>query len=262
MPELPEVEFGARVLSEAVAGRTIAELRVLHRVYARTMPPREAHRLEGRTVTAVSRRGKHQLAALDDGSTLDVHFGMTGEWIVGRVGDATDRYARVIIECTDGTRITLSDARAFGAVRVHQAGATPHSALGPEPLESAFTADSLGAALRGRRGPIKAALLDQRVVAGLGNIYAAEALWLARISPRARASSLGPVRRARLVRAIRGVLRRAPAARYTNREEGRADGGWRVYDREGQRCKRRDGRIARIVQGGRSTYYCPGCQKG
>jgi formamidopyrimidine-DNA glycosylase len=260
MPELPEVERGARALRAAAAGRTIATVQVLHRVYERTLPQADAMALVGRAVTSVARRGKHQLATLDDGNVLDVHFGMTGEWMVGRVNDPIDRFARVVIDTTDGTRVTLSDARALGAVRRLRADAPALQQLGPEPLDGAFTADSLGDALRRRRGAIKPALLDQHVVAGIGNIYAAEALWLARISPRARAASLGPARRERLVRAIRTVLRRAPAARYTDWSET-DDHQWRVYDREGQRCRRGDGRIARIVQAGRSTYFCRGCQK-
>ena len=190
---------------------------------------------------------------------LDVHFGMTGEWrSVGPTIRSTD-LPESVIDTTDGTRVTLSDPRALGAVRRLRADAASLERLGPEPLDDAFTADRLGAALRTRRGPIKPALLDQRVVAGVGNIYAAEALWLARVSPRARAASLGPARRERLVRAIKTVLRRAPAARYADWSEGDAY-QWRVYDREGQRCRRGDGRIKRIVQAGRSTYYCASCQ--
>jgi formamidopyrimidine-DNA glycosylase len=138
-----------------------------------------------------------------------------------------------------------------------------------------FSAESLGAKLAGRRGPIKAALLDQRVVAGLGNIYAAEALWLARLSPHAAANSLGPKRLARLVSAIRRALANPPADRYhrtpgqvgaaaaSSAREPSSDRSerWRVYDREGKRCRRCDSRVARITQAGRSTYYCPRCQR-
>ena len=130
--------------------------------------------------------------------------------------------------------------------------------MGPEADDPAFTADALGAALAKRRGPIKPALLDQRVVAGLGNIYAAEALWLAKISPFTPASKLGAERRTRLVRAIRDVLRRAPSGRYWMSDRVT---NWRVYDREGQKCKRCDGRIKRSVQGGRSTFHCAKCQR-
>jgi formamidopyrimidine-DNA glycosylase len=260
MPELPEVEKGARMLRAASAGRAIAAVRVLHFVYQRSLPAADAARLTDRTIVDVTRRGKHQLATLDDGAVLEFHFGMTGEWIVGRTSEPVDRFARVVFEFTDGSRITLSDSRALGVARLHPPGTDVLPGLGPEPLSPSFTAAGLGDALRRRRGPIKVALLDQGVVAGLGNIYAAEALWLARISPRARASSVSAVRRTRLVRAIRDVLRRAPAARYTDRESGAHQ--WRVYDRAGKPCRRCGTRIARIVQGARSTFFCPKCQKG
>jgi len=259
MPELPEVEKGARTLRAAGVGRTISGMRVLHRVYERALPAADAHRLVGRRITEVTRRGKHQLATLDDGSTLEIHFGMTGEWIVGATQDPVDRYARAILEFSDGTRITLDDSRAFGAIRLHAPGANVLPELGPDPTSAEFTAKALGTALRTRKVPIKVALLDQGVVAGLGNIYAAEALWLAKISPRARASSLSAERLTRLVRAIRDVLRRAPAARYTDREAGTHQ--WRVYDRAGEACRRCGTPIARIVQAARSTFYCRKCQK-
>jgi formamidopyrimidine-DNA glycosylase len=258
MPELPEVEHGTRVFRKAALERTIAAVQVLHPSYARTLPAADVDRLVGRSVVGVERRGKHQLATLDDGAVLETHFRMTGEWRVSRRGDSFERYARLVIDFTDGTRITLADPRALGSARLHRDGAVALPPLGPDPLTTAFSADALAAALAHRRGPIKAALLDQRVVAGLGNIYAAEALWLARIDPRARASSLNGARLGELVRAIRAVLRRAPAARYTQRVRRRHS--WRVYDREGEQCRRCRGQIRRIVQSARSTYYCPSCQ--
>jgi|SRR5579862_5786774 len=260
MPELPEVEHGARILREAAVGRTIAKVQVLHPSYARTLPPPDADRLIGRVITDVSRRGKHQIATLDDGSALEIHFRMTGEWQIGRTADAPVQYARLTVDLDDDTRLVLADSRALGTARRHDAGALTLPPLGPEPLTDAFTPSALAAALARRRGPIKPALLDQRVVAGIGNIYAGEALWLARISPLAPASSLSLVQLTRLVRAIRDVLRRAPAMRYTARRAGSAP--WRVYDREGQRCRRCGKRIRRLVQGGRSTYFCPTCQGG
>jgi formamidopyrimidine-DNA glycosylase len=259
MPELPEVELGARVLREASAGRTITAVTTHHPVYARSLPPADAARAAGHTIADVTRRGKHQLATLDDGSVLEFHFGMTGEWIVGRTDAAAIPFARVTIDFDDGSRITLADARALGVARYHAAGTTILPGLGPEPLSAEFSAAGLGESLGRRKGPIKVALLDQGVVAGLGNIYAAEALWLARISPRTRAASIGPARRTRLVQAIRHVLRRAPAARYTDRENGARQ--WRVYDREGKPCRRCGTPIKRLVQATRSTYYCPRCQR-
>jgi formamidopyrimidine-DNA glycosylase len=259
MPELPEVELGARLLREASAGRAIAAVTTHHPVYARSLPPVDAARATGHTIADVTRRGKHQLATLDDGGVLEFHFGMTGEWIVGTQDSPAETFARLTIDFGDGSRITLADSRALGTARYHTAGTPVLAGLGPEPLSPDFSAASLGESLRRRRGPVKVALLDQSVVAGLGNIYAAEALWLARIDPRASAAALGPVRRARLVQAIRHVLRRAPAARYTDHERGTRE--WRVYDREGKPCRRCGSRIARLVQATRSTYYCPHCQR-
>jgi formamidopyrimidine-DNA glycosylase len=182
---------------------------------------------------------------------------MTGDWEIGRVTESEAPLARAVLEFEDGTRVSLVDPRALATVALHDSdSALPD--LGPEPFDAAFTAESLGAALARRRGPIKPALLDQRVVAGLGNIYVAEALWLARISPRARATTLSAERRRRLVQAIRRVLHRAPAGRYWADER---TARWRVYDREGEACPRCRATIARIVQAGRSTYYCPRCQR-
>lgn len=257
MPELPEVEYAVQQLRAAVLGRRIARLRVLHPALMRRLPPAQADAVAGRMIAGIERRGKHQLLHLDDGAVLVVHFRMTGEWHLDRSADAEPPFARAIFDLTDGTRLTLSDPRALATVALHERGDAALPVLGPEPFDPAFTAASLGAALARRRGAIKPALLDQRVVAGLGNIYAAEALWEARISPRARARSLSAERRARLVRAIRAVLRRAAPGRY------RPDAGgarWRVYDRAGMPCPRCGARIRRIVQAGRSTYYCPRCQ--
>jgi formamidopyrimidine-DNA glycosylase len=254
MPELPEVELGARLLREASAGRAITAITTHHPVYARSLPPADAARATGHTIVDVTRRGKHQLATLDDGGVLEFHFGMTGEWIAGRQNSPAEAFARLTIDFSDGSRITLADS-----ARYHPAGTPVLAGLGPEPLSPEFSAASLGESFRRRRGPVKVALLDQSVVAGLGNIYAAEALWLAKIDPRTSAAALGPVRRARLAQAIRHVLKRAPAARYTDRERGTRE--WRVYDREGKPCRRCGSRIARLVQATRSTYYCPHCQR-
>jgi formamidopyrimidine-DNA glycosylase len=259
MPELPEVEHGARVLRAASTGRTIAAITTRHPVYSRSLPAADATRATGHAIADVARRGKHQLATLDDGSVLEFHFGMTGEWAVGRTTDPAVPFGRVVIDFHDGSSITLADPRCLGAARYHAPGTPILPDLGPEPLSREFSADTLGASLAKRRGPIKVALLDQSLVAGLGNIYAAEALWLAKIDPRTPAASLGPARRTRLVQAIRHVLRRAPAARYTDRENGARQ--WRAYDREGNPCRRCGTPIKRIVQATRSTFYCPHCQR-
>ena len=258
MPELPEVESAAAALRAAAVGRRIARAHLLHPALGRRLGAEQAARLEGRAIRDVVRRGKHQLIALDDGATLVAHFRMTGDWVVGRIADPPERFARAVLELDDGTRVTLDDPRALATLVLVPAGTDALPALGMEPLDAGFTPVALRAALARRRGPIKPVLLDQRVVAGLGNIYAAEALWLARISPRARAGTLSAARVARLVRAVRGVLRRASAGRYW---AGGGGARWRVYDRAGRACPRCGAAIRRIVQAGRSTYYCPRCQR-
>ena len=259
MPELPEVEVATRVLRNATVGRTIRAAHRWHAALVRTLPDDAAARLVGRRVRAVERRGKHQLLHLDDGAVLHAHFRMNGDWYVGPVAEDPPRHARAALDLDDDTRVTLVDSRALATLALHPPGASPLPALGPEPTDPAFDAATLRTALRTRRGPIKTVLLDQRVVAGLGNIYAAEALWRARISPRAPANSLSPQRVARLADAMRDVLTEAVASpgRYRTGEGGVP---LRVYDREGEACERCGTRVRRIVQAGRSTYFCPHCQ--
>lgn len=260
MPELPEVESAVRVLRAAVVGRTIRRLQALHAAARRALPDEVAARLAGRRIVAVARLGKHQVLTLDDGSTLHAHFRMTGDWEVGAADAPLPPHARVVLELDDGTRVALVDPRALGGISWHASGHAPTPRLGPDALDDAFDAAALRAALRGRRTAIKAALLDQRVVAGVGNIYAAEALWWARIDPRVAAATIGPARAARLVAAIRAVMHEALAApgRY---QDGEALGRLHVYDREGAPCARCGAAIRRIVQSGRSTYFCAGCQR-
>jgi formamidopyrimidine-DNA glycosylase len=197
---------------------------------------------------------------LSNGSTIHAHFRMNGDWLITTVENPVDRFTRAMIELTDGTRIELNDSRALSAMSHHPKGVNPLPSLGIEANDPGFDASYLRSALKARRGPIKPALMDQKVVAGLGNIYAAEALWRAKISPRAVASSLSKARLTRLADAIHSVLseeERVPG-RYTD-TEGRER--FHVYDREGQPCHRCGTAIRRIPQGGRSTYYCPLCQK-
>jgi formamidopyrimidine-DNA glycosylase len=258
MPELPEVEFAARILRDAAVGRTIASARVTHPALRRTLPARDIRRIIGRRIDAVERRGKHQFLRLDDGSVLHVHFRMAGDWDIGRTSDAPARHVRAILELSDGTRVSLIDSRALSVVRRHASDAAMPT-LGPEATDSALDAAMLASRLTGRRGAIKTVLLDQRVIAGIGNIYASEALWLARIDPRRVASSLDRQRLTRLATAIRETMARAlrqPARYYTD-----DDVRFTVYDREGERCPRDRARIRRIVQGARSTYFCPRCQR-
>jgi len=271
MPELPEVERAVRLLRAAVLGRTLHSVVALHPSAARQLPTAVADSLAGRVITRVERRAKYQLLHLDDGRVIEVHFKMTGDWAIGATTLPAPALERVRLLTTDGTRVSLVDGRAFAVVRVHAAGVPFLPPLGPEPLDAHWSGDLLRAALARRRGPIKPVLLDQRVVAGLGNIYAAEALWEAGIHPNARANRLSIARVRRLAAAARLVLERAPDARYYGQraaDDGHAyaigDGGgetWCVYDREGAPCRRCDGRIRRVEQAGRSTYYCGRCQR-
>jgi formamidopyrimidine-DNA glycosylase len=219
--------------------------------------PAALQRLRGARIAAVERRGKHQLVRLDDGRVIHAHFRMTGDWEEGRVADPLPRFARAAIELESGARIVLDDPRALSTVDVHAPGQLPDLGLGPEPSDLALTADTLHAALAKKRGPIKPVLLDQRVIAGLGNIYAAESLWRAKIAPTAPAASLNARQVAALLSAIRFVIDRATGARYTDSSVSRLD----VYDREGKPCRRCRTPIERIVQAGRSTYFCPNCQR-
>ncbi|HVZ76400.1 MAG TPA: DNA-formamidopyrimidine glycosylase family protein, partial [Gemmatimonadaceae bacterium] len=214
MPELPEVEHAVRQLRAAVVGRRIAAVDVRHPSLARRLAPSAAHSLVGARIARVDRRGKHQLLVLDDGRMVHAHFRMTGDWVVQRAEQELPRFARAVIAFDDGTRLVLEDSRALATLDVHAAGTGPVIELGPEPADEALTVDYLRAQLARRRGAIKPALLDQRVIAGLGNIYVAEALWRAKVSPRARASSLSAARLATLIAAIRAVIARATGARY------------------------------------------------
>ena len=215
--------------------------------------------MRGATVVGVDRRGKHQLISLSTGDTLVVHFRMTGDWLVHSSINPVPDYARVVIELDDGARVSLVDPRALSAVTLSRAGAPSLPKLGPDAADPTIDVDAFGSSLARRRVAIKLALLDQRVLAGVGNIYAAEALWLARIDPRAVASSLTRARRQRLLDAIRAVLAKAQRASGRYRDD---DGGrFEVYDREGLPCSRCGASIRRIVQGARSTYFCPRCQR-
>jgi formamidopyrimidine-DNA glycosylase len=256
MPELPEVEAAMNVLRRQASGRTIARVRMLHPSFRRRLSPARLRSLSGARVERVERRGKHQLLHLDDGRILHAHFRMNGDWEFGDVGAELPRFARALLEFTDGTHVVFVDSRALGTIELHPAGAALDLGLGPDASDSAWTAEQLGAALALRRGPIKPALLDQKLIAGLGNIYAAESLWRARIHPSAPSRSLTAVQVKALRKAIAVVLERATGARYTDDSTVGLD----VYDREGLPCRRCKTPIERMVQAGRSTYFCPHCQ--
>lgn len=283
MPELPEVETIRRGLAPVMEGAVIARAAVNRPDLRWPFPARMAERLTGQRVVQLRRRSKYLLADLSGGETLLVHFGMSGRMLVsgdplGRfVHDhpAPEKHDHVVLDLEGGARVTFNDPRRFGAMDLLPDGdeaAHPLLAhLGPEPLGNAFDEDYLAAALAGRRSPVKTALLDQRLVAGLGNIYVCEALHRAGISPRRLAANLGPRRAASLVPIIRAVLEEAIAAGGSSlRDFRQADGelgyfqhAFDVYGREGQPCRRPgcDGTVGRIVQGGRSSFYCGRCQR-
>jgi formamidopyrimidine-DNA glycosylase len=257
MPELPEVEAAMQVLRRRAKGRVIAAVRLLHPSLQRRVSPAVLRALVGARVMRIERRGKHQLLHLDDGRIVHVHFRMNGDWAYGKSTDELPRFARAVIDFEGGTRLVLIDSRALGTLDVHPAGADLALGLGPDAADRGWTAEALGASLATRRGPIKPALLDQKLVAGLGNIYAAEALWRARIDPFQRADALDAKAVRALRSAIAAVITRATGARYTDDDTVHLD----VYDREGLPCRRCRTPIERVVQAGRSTYFCPKCQK-
>ena len=283
MPELPEVETVRAGLSSAMEGHAVARAEIRRPDLRWPFPPRMAERLEGARVLGLRRRSKYLLIDLSTGETLLVHLGMSGRMTVSGAGlgrfvhDHPPRQAHdhVVLHMEGGARITFNDARRFGAmdlIPTELQGAHPLLAhLGPEPLSDAFDGARLAGALTGRRTPIKAALLDQRVVAGLGNIYVCEALHRAGIAPRRQAGRIARARIDRLVPIIKDVLREAIAAGGSSlRDHRQADGamgyfqhGFRAYGREGLPCGTPGcgGAIARIVQSGRSTFHCPSCQR-
>ncbi len=261
MPELPEVERAARRLSLAALGNTIASVKAIHPALKRKLSPSQSRAAKGKRIERIERRGKHQVLHLDSGDTLVVHFRMNGDWEIGSTSDPLDRFARAVIELTDGTRISLVDRRALSSITLDKRGVSSLPRLGREASDPSLDADYLSAALKRKKIAIKPALMDQSVVAGLGNIYAAEALWEAKLDPRKAAAKVSRAKMESLVDAIKLVLspeKRLPG-RYTD-ERGR--GRFAVYDREGKVCRRCGGTIKRIPQAGRSTYFCPSCQRG
>ena len=283
MPELPEVETVRRGLAPVMEGHVITRASVNRPDLRWPFPPRMAERLTGRRVQALRRRSKYILADLDSGETLLIHLGMSGRMLVS--GDplgvfvhdhpAPEKHDHVVLEMETGARITFNDPRRFGAMDLmDSATAEGHkllAALGPEPLGNDFNEPHLVAALHGRNTPIKAALLDQHIVAGLGNIYVCEALYRARIHPARKAGRISARRVAALVPIIREVLADAISAGGSSlRDFRQADGelgyfqhSFDVYGREGHPCRTPgcEAQIKRIVQSGRSSFYCPSCQR-
>ncbi|MEO1329530.1 MAG: bifunctional DNA-formamidopyrimidine glycosylase/DNA-(apurinic or apyrimidinic site) lyase [Pseudomonadota bacterium] len=293
MPELPEVETVRQGIAPALEGRRILRAEARRADLRWPLPERMAERLTGRRVERLRRRSKYILADLDDGWSWLIHLGMTGRFTVGALGEARAlvgafvhetsadapsqtiaAHDHVVVE-TDAARLVYNDVRRFGAMDLwptadlarHKLLAT----LGPEPLGNLFNGDHLRAAFRGKETSVKAALLDQKIVAGLGNIYVCEALHRSGINPKRLAGSLSAARIERLATAIRAVLREAIAAGGSSlRDYRQADGAmgyfqhaFGAYGRAGEPCQTEGcaGRIRRIVQTGRSTFYCPTCQR-
>ena len=279
MPELPEVETVCRGLASRLEGRRLARVTVRRGDLRRPLPADFAARLIGHRVARVGRRGKYILIHLETGTVLIAHLGMSGRMVVhdpDRQVPPLDPHDHVVFETDAGAEIRFNDQRRFGLMTLADAGALEAhpllAALGPEPLGNDFNGPALAAALAGRRTPIKAALLDQHTVAGVGNIYACEALFRAGLSPKRLARTVQGGRAERLAASIQAVLREAIAAGgsslrnyvQTSGELGYFQHAWQVYAHDpGAPCPRAGclGRIRRIVQSNRSTFYCPRCQR-
>lgn len=267
MPELPEVETTVRGLEKLLLGATIARIELRRGDLRRPFPVDLGQRLTGARVTGLGRRGKFGLIHTDRGDTLVFHLGMSGKWRIDP--DVLDTHDHLLIETGDGRRIALNDPRRFGSVDLVPTDELANwgaiGTMGAEPTD--LDPARLHSKLRGRTAPIKILLLDQRLIAGLGNIYVCEALHRARIDPRRAAGRLSLISVRRLVTAIRSVIEEAIAAGgSTLRDFASPDGElgyfsrrFAVYDREGAACSC-GATVRRIVQGGRSTFHCPGCQ--
>jgi formamidopyrimidine-DNA glycosylase len=292
MPELPEVETVRRGLAPVMEGASFADVELRREDLRAPFPPRFASRLTGRTVRTLRRRGKFLLADLDDGMVLLMHLGMSGSFRIVADGEtrlAPDTYYprgkirahdHVVFHMSSGVSVVFNDPRRFGVMDLIPRSAidttAPFDAIGIEPLSGDFSGAAIARLLAGRSAPVKALLMDQRLIAGVGNIYACEALWRARISPwraahRFATRSGRPTPAAeRLAAAVREVLEAAIAAGGSSlRDHIRATGEvgefqhtFAVYDRAGRPCPRNDrGTIRRVVHAGRATFYCPVCQR-
>ncbi|MGB5556742.1 MAG: bifunctional DNA-formamidopyrimidine glycosylase/DNA-(apurinic or apyrimidinic site) lyase [Paracoccaceae bacterium] len=283
MPELPEVETVRRGLEPVMTGHVITYADIRRPNLRWPFPERMAERLTGKRVERLRRRSKYILADLSSHETLIIHLGMSGRMLIsGQMpGEfhhnypAPEKHDHVVLDMDSGARVTFNDARRFGAMALNPTATVEEhwllSGIGPEPLGNEFDEDYLAAHLKGRNTPIKSALLDQRIVAGLGNIYVCEVLHRAGISPKRKAGQIATLRVRALVPIIRQVLSEAIEAggsslkdyRQTDGELGYFQHTFRAYGREGQPCQTADctGHIIRIVQSGRSSFYCAQCQR-
>ncbi len=273
MPELPEVETVRVQLEPVLVGRRFDRVDIRDPRVTRPLEPQEvAAELEGETVQAVERRGKYLVVRFETGRVLLIHLRMTGT--LRHTSDGApehDPHLRVVVNLDDGSDVTYRDVRRFGTWLLLEPGESVgylDQRLGEEPLTRAFTPSSLAARLHRRRAPVKAALLDQRAAAGMGNIYADEALWRARIHPLRAAGDLEPEEIKRLHKSVREALKAGIARQGTTLRDYRTPGGepgrmqtaLRVYGREGEPCYRCGAQIGKTRAGGRGTWYCPDCQ--
>ena len=276
MPELPEVELVARALARLFTNRRILAAELLRPGLApETSPQRFARLLRGRRIESIGRRGKHILVHLSDALVLIVHLRMTGRFLSLPLEAALPKHTHALFYLDDGRRLVFTDQRHFGLMKLASLPALDDTKelrrLAPEPFSEEFTPDYLHAVLSRSRRTLKETLLDQTRVTGLGNIYAAEALHIARINPFAVASRLSRQRSLRLHRAILSVLTEAIAHGSTMNVDpediegsyygGGYEGHWRVYDREGEPCPACRARVRRLMHAGRSTFFCPRCQR-
>ena len=278
MPELPEVETVRIGLLPVLEGHKFVKVETRRGDLRVPFPKDFAQQLTGRRVRRLWRRAKYLLAELDGGETLVIHLGMSGRLSFtaeGRAPTGLGKHDHVVMETDAPARIVFTDHRRFGLMTLVDTAKLGEDklfkGLGTEPLSGEFDAAYLARALKGKRTPIKSALLDQRVIAGIGNIYACEALFRAGISPKRQAAKVQPASIAPLLRAIKTVLKEAIKAGGSSlRDYKKADGElgdfqhhFAVYDRTGEPCPKKGcgGTIKRIVQSGRSTFYCPRCQK-
>jgi len=294
MPELPEVETVRLGLAPVLVGNSFASVEQRRPDLRFPLPKHFAQRLQGRKVDALDRRAKYLLARLDDGEVLVMHLGMTGRFSIDQANGKTlelgefedeqkpaPKHEHIVFHLADGTAVRYSDTRRFGLMDLIPGATLPSHALfkglGIEPLSPGFTPEWLASRLKGKVTSIKAALVDQRLIAGIGNIYACEALFRAGISPMRLAGTLAtktgkPTKAIEaLVKAVKAVLGEAiKAGGSTLRDYARADGrlgrfqhSFKVYGREGKPCRKKGcrGTVRRIVQSGRSTFYCPNCQR-
>ena len=272
MPELPEVETVCRGLAGALEGRRFARVELRRKDLRIPFPKGFAAALTGRRVERIYRRAKYVLMALDDGNVVIAHLGMAGRMTIVSDASRPGRHDHVIFTTDDGTVVRFNDPRRFGLMTLAAAsGLDDHKLfrhLGPDALSEGFTPDVLSAALKGRKTAIKTALLDQRIVVGVGNIYACESLFRAGISPNRIAGTVAGKRALALVPAIKRILTEAIAAGGSSLRDhvqpsgelGYFQNAWKVYGCEGEPCQCGRATIKRIAQGGRSTFYCARCQ--